>query len=376
MVGYILLSAMPKLSTQINRNDLPMILQTHKPYVEHPVSLEGNWADMRCKIFSGDNRDVIPDLEENSVDLVVTSPPYFQQRSYSAEGIGNEDTVEEYLDNVLQTFQLLLRVVKPTGSIVYNMGDKNINGSFMLVQYRFAIRVIDELGLKLVNDITWVKQNPAPHQFRRRLTSSTEPFFHFALTNDYYYDRDSFMPELATRHNKPSPRLGEGYRDLIDNSELHPDQRANAHRALDEAVQDVRDGVIHSFRMKIRGIHAPAYGGQDGGRKIHMEREGFTIIRINGQPMKRDVIQSPVGSLKGNGHPAIFPEKVIREMIRLLTPENGTVLDHYMGSGTTLVAALKERRNCIGIDTSEDYCASAVRRIHELESAPVATTFI
>lgn len=338
---------------------------THKPYVEHPVSLAGNWADMRCNIFSGDNRDVIPDLPENSVDLVITSPPYFQQRSYSAEGVGNEDTVEEYLDNVLQTFQLLLRIVKPTGSIVYNMGDKNINGSFMLVQYRFAIRVIDELGLKLVNDITWVKQNPAPHQFRRRLTSSTEPFFHFALTNDYYYDRDAFMPELATRRNKPSPRLGEGYRDLIDNSELRPDQRANAHRALDEAVQDVRDGVIHSFRMKIRGIHAPAYGGQDGGRKIHMEREGFTIIRINGQPMKRDVIQSPVGSLKGNGHPAIFPEKVIREFIRLLTPDNGTVLDHYMGSGTSLVAALKERRNCIGIDTSEEYCASAVQRIYD-----------
>ena len=79
--------------------------------------------------------------------------------------------------------------------------------------------------------------------------------------------------------------------------------------------------------------------------------------------MKKDVIESPVGSLRGNGHPAIFPEKVIREFVRLLSPEGGTVLDHYMGSGTTLAAALKERRNCTGIDLSEEYCKSAIQRI-------------
>ena len=117
--------------------------------------------------------------------------------------------------------------------------------------------------------------------------------------------------------------------------------------------------------MKIRGIHAPAYGGQEGGRKIRMERDGFTIIRISGNRMKRDVIESPVGSLKGNGHPAIFPEQVIREIIRLLSPPGGIVLDHYVGSGTTLVSALKEGRNCIGIDISEEYCKASAARVRD-----------
>ena len=322
-------------------------------------------SGLSCSVVEGDNRDVLRDLPSSSVDLVITSPPYFQQRSYSVTGLGNEARIDEYLDNIMGVFGSLLRVVKPNGNIVYNMGDKISNGGLMLVPYRFALRVVDELGLKLVNDKTWVKQNLAPHQFRRRLTSSTEPFFHFALTDSYYYDRDSFMPSEGIQRNAPTARLGQRYRELIEQSEMTQDQRAHANRALDEAISDVREGKIHSFRMKIRGIHAPAYGGQDGGRKIHMDREGFTIIRISGQPMKKDVIENPVGSLKGNGHPAIFPERVVRELIRMLSPDGGMVLDHYAGSGTSIVAAMKEGRNCIGIDISKQYCESAAKRIED-----------
>ncbi len=67
--------------------------------------------------------------------------------------------------------------MKPTGNIVYNMGDKIIDGSMLLVPYRFALRVLEDYNLRLVNDITWVKSNPTPHQFSRRLIASTEPFF-------------------------------------------------------------------------------------------------------------------------------------------------------------------------------------------------------
>ena len=320
-----------------------------------------------CTVIKGDSKEVLPTLAPHSVDLVVTSPPYFQQRSYSAAGIGNESTVNEYLDALVETFVSLLFILKPEGNIVYNLGDKYSDGGLMLVPYRFAMRIIDEMGLILVNDITWVKQNPVPHQFDRRLISSTEPFFHFARNTSYYYDRDAFMPDKTAPRSKPSRRLGQGYRELIEQSDLDVWQRARAHAELDQAITEVKNGAIHSFRMKIRGIHAPAYGGQEGGRKIRMERDGFTIIRISGNRMKRDVIESPVGSLKGNGHPAIFPEQVIREVIRLLSPPDGVVLDHYMGSGTTLVSALKEGRSCIGIDISEEYCEAAVARVQDDE---------
>ena len=310
-----------------------------------------------------DNRNSLRTLESASVDLVVTSPPYYKQRDYASPGLGNETTPLEYLDNIMETFGEILRVMKPTGSIVYNMGDKVMDGGLQLIPYRFATRVVDEFNLRLVNDITWIKQNPTPHQFSRRLIISTEPFFHFAMRSDYYYDISAFLPSQPSARNKPTAKLGSRYRVLIEESELSASERCAAHKALDEAIDDVWKGRIQSFRMKIRGIHAPAYGGQDGGRKMHIERHGFTIIRISGQRMKRDIIESPVESLPGNGHPAIFPVRVVREIIRLLCPPDGQVLDPYLGSGSSMVAALIEGRNCIGIEISKDYCDSAKERV-------------
>ena len=333
---------------------------------ELPLPADGRIADAgsaQYRVVCADNRQLLPALDAGSVDLVVTSPPYFGQREYAAPGLGNEVSVDEYLDNIMETFDQLVRVVKPTGSIVYNMGDKIRDGSLQLIPYRFAVRALDEFNLRLVNDITWVKRNPTPHQFSRRLTVSTEPFFHFARGSDYYYDRAAFQPGAETPRRKPTAKLGSRYRGLIDGSELTDAERHAAHQALDDAIADVWEGRIRSFRMKIRGIHAPAYGGQDGGRKMHIARHGFTIIRIYGEKMKRDVIESPVESLPGNGHPAIFPVRVVREIIRLLCPPEGLVLDPYLGSGSTMVAAALEGRSGVGMDISRDYCDAAAERV-------------
>ncbi len=318
---------------------------------------------LEYRVICGDSDAELSLLAPRSVDLAVTSPPYFQQREYGAAGLGNEATVEQYLDSIVTTFAKIVRVMKPTGNIVYNMGDKIVDGSLLLVPYQFALQVLGDFNLRLVNDITWVKSNPTPHQFSRRLIASTEPFFHFALNRDYYYDRKAFQRSKRKRPSKPTSKLGAKYRELIDSSDLSDSEKNGAHQALDEVVDDVRRGKIHSFRMKIRGIHAPAYGGQEGGRKMRIERYGFTIIRISGEPLKRDVIENPVESLPGNDHPAVFPVKVIRELIRLLCPKGGMVLDPYLGSGSTMVAALQEGRSCIGIDISRDYCVDAQERV-------------
>ena len=352
---------------QLAGEGLSSLLQMNHTGVSE-VAFEHNGA--RYALTCGDNREALLELPEDSVDLVITSPPYFSQREYSTVGLGNEETVEEYLDNIVGTFRQLARVVKPSGSIVYNMGDKIIDGSLQLVPYRFALKVLDEFNLRLVNDITWIKRNPTPHQFTRRLTVSTEPFFHFALGSGYYYDRDAFQPGEPTPRHTPTRKLGSQYRQMIDSSELTAAERSGAHQALDQVIADVWSGAIQSFRMKIRGIHAPAYGGQDGGRKMHIDRDGFTIIRINGQSLKRDVIETPVESLPGNGHPAIFPVQVIREIIRLLCPPDGLVLDPYMGSGSTMVAALLEGRSCAGIDISREYCNSALERVSGVMENP------
>ena len=108
--------------------------------------------DARYQVICGDNRDVILNIPDRSIDLVVTSPPYFQQREYSSPGLGNENTLDEYLNNITETLRQIMRVMKPTGNIVYNMGDKIVAGSLRLVPYRFAIKALDELDLRLVND--------------------------------------------------------------------------------------------------------------------------------------------------------------------------------------------------------------------------------
>lgn len=327
--------------------------------------------DILDSIQCGDATTLLKQLPDQCADLIITSPPYYLQRTYnnSGLGIGQERTPEYYLEALLETFAECLRVIKPTGNIVYNIGDKYLNGSLLLLPFRFAAMACDRFPVKLVNEITWVKRNPTPRQFDRRLVSSTEPFFHFAVTDDYYYDRKSFYQiEQETGQTTPTPKLGKKYRKLIDGSDLLSGfQKQLAHRELDEVIAEVHNRKIHSFRMKIKGIHAEAFGGQEGGRKSQMDKKGFTIIRLKGEKMKRDVIESKVESLPGNVHTAIFPLEIIKEMIRLLSPNKGLVIDPYIGSGTTAVAAIMENRHYLGIDIDSDYCVSAMERIIEVK---------
>ncbi|MBU1422012.1 MAG: site-specific DNA-methyltransferase [Bacteroidetes bacterium] len=115
-------------------------------------------------IFCGDCLEILKELPPETIDLIITSPPYFQQREYGNAGIGNEKTVEEYIENLLKVFRQCVRITKKTGSIVFNLGDKYIDGNLLLVPYRFAIEVQREKQVKLINELTWVKINPTPNK--------------------------------------------------------------------------------------------------------------------------------------------------------------------------------------------------------------------
>ena len=315
-------------------------------------------------MLCGDNLELIRELPSDSINLVITSPPYFRQRDYGA-GIGNEDRLEAYLDNLLRLFRECVRVVKDDGSLVFNLGDKYEDSSLLLAPYRFAIAVTETGLVKLVNNVTWVKQNPTPRQFRRRLVSSTEPFFHFVKSMDYFYNLNAFMvsQDKPEKSRREGTNVGQRYFALIDQSDLPDDAKRKARLALEQVIQEVRRGEIAGLRMKIRGIHAEPFGGQDGGRKIHLERNGFTIIRLHGRKLKRDVIETPVESIKGGKHPAIYPVKIIEEFLRLLTPPEAVVLDPFMGSGSTAVACKKMGRRFIGYDINPEYCEYARKRV-------------
>lgn len=327
--------------------------------------------DFTNKIIQGDSLQILKEIKSNSVDLVITSPPYFQQRDYGNgnTGIGNEETEKQYLDNLLAIFYESVRVTKPTGAIVYNLGDKYINGGLSLLPYKFAIQAIESNKVFLINDITWSKLNPTPRQDKRKLIQATEPFFVFAKSKEYKFNLDDYLQHLDNLNkkngNNPNTKIGEKYFELIDNAELTDAEKNNAKKELNYAIQSVISGEISSFRMKIRGLHKLAYGGQAGGRNNQINNNGYSIIKITGNKLKKDIIESPVEITKDNSHPAVYPIYIIQELIKLLTNKGDIVLDPFNGSGTTCVAAKNLGRQYIGIEINSDYVELANKRIKE-----------
>jgi site-specific DNA-methyltransferase (adenine-specific) len=232
----------------------------------------------------------------------------------------------------------------------------------------------------LINELTWVKLNPTPKQDPRKLVSSTEPFFIFAKSNDYYFDKEAFL-EYRDKYCNGNRKnggndIGKKYYELIENSGLSAAQKKLARKELEEVIADVRQGKLESFRMKIKGLHALPYGGQAGGRLTQIETKGFTIIKIFGNSIRRDVIESTVESIKGNIHPAVYPEFIVQEIIKLLTKENDIVLDPFLGSGTTAVVAKRLKRNSIGIEIHPEYIDYALQRLEETPSSYSCELFL
>ena len=353
---YVKVKIKKKFSTKYNKDGVKETTIIYGDRVILPELFLDN-------IVHGDNLNTLKSIPDNKINLIITSPPYFRQRDYGC-GIGNEKTVEEYMDSLINIFSECIRVLRIDGSIIFNLGDKYLEGSLQLIPYRFALKVLKSCQVKLVNNITWVKLNPTPRQYRRRLVSSTEPFFHFVKSEDYYYDLKDFMNnnEIKNKRNNGS-NIGQKYFGLIENSDLTLEQKKIALCELQDVIQEVKGGKIESLRMKIKGIHSEPFGGQDGGRKYQLLKKGFTIIKIKGEPIKRDIIECAVETIKGCKHPAIYPLSIIKELIKLLSKPNDIVLDPFVGSGTTAVAAKEIDRRYIGIEINEDYCKYARERL-------------
>ena len=323
------------------------------------------------KVACSNALDYLCCIPDASVNLVICSPPYYQQRKYAAKDsqAGNEVTVDAYVSGLIAVFEECVRVTRPDGSIIFNVGDVYLDSGLGLIPFRFAIAAKSVPGVKLVNNITWVKKNPTPRQFGRRMVNSTEPFYHFVKSGDYKYFPNNINPPKLTLP-KPNSKCGLGYLDLIETSVLTPAEKAAARTAVMAANDRVRRGIIDSFRVKLRGIHKAPFGGQPGGRQTQFEQGGFTVIELHGRAMLKDYIEAPVASARGIDHPAVYPEEIVEWLVRLTTEPGDIVLDPYMGSGTTGVVAKRLGRNYLGCDLSEKYALAANRRLGNNGSTP------
>ena len=298
-------------------------------------------------------------MTDSSVDLVVTSPPYWQMRKYGDDPkeLGIERKIESYLDRLVEIFRECLRVCKPSGSVVFNLGDKFIGGSYQLVPYLFANRA--KQYANLTNNVIWSKPNPCPLRGRRRLVPSHEACLHFTKSAGYYFNPDALAEVRAER--KPSPNFGQSYFGQIDESVLSDAEKENAKRELTEVIEDMQVGKCKSFRLKLRDVHA--IGGLYGGWKYQIDRNGFCIIRESGKGVVPDVLELPTSKKRGVGHPASYPVELPTFFIRLFTKPGDVVLDPFIGSGTTAVAAKKLERHWIGFDLSPEYVEQSRTRV-------------
>lgn len=325
--------------------------------------------DFVRRIQVGDARAQLLRFPEAFADMVVTSPPYANGlRDYGVEGqLGVEPTVDAWAENVLDTLEPLERVLKPAGTLWLNVGDgyarKRAQGapakSLLLGPERLALKLI-ERGWILRNKIVWAKPNGMPSNVGDRLRHQWEHVFVFARARHYFFDLDAVRVPHTSRPPKRRERT-------------HPASRR---------------------RDRWQGT----YGDRGNGlaRNRALGRVGHELGKNPG-----DVWTIPTSAWRGDHH-ATFPVALAERCISAGCPEKvctncgaawrrkverrlgavavrgvlrqqcdcakhathaGIVLDPFLGSGTTAVAAEKLNRDWAGIELNPDYAALAMERI-------------
>jgi len=275
----------------------------------------------------GDCRDELRKIPDGVVDIIITSPPYYGQRNYRATAqIGSESTPHEYLTSLVEVFQECRRVLADTGTLWLNIGDKYLNGHLLGLPWRLAIRIQDDLNFILRSDIIWHKPNAMPSSVKNRPTTDHEYIFFFAKSADYYYDADAIREPHVTFTDKSRMKGGRNHFG-----------RANS---------------------------TPENGKNQGNPNLHDARwdQAFHPKGRN----KRTVWEIPLSKFR-DAHFAVFPEKLVETCLLAGSKPGSIVLDPFMGSGTTALVATKHNRRFIGIDSSEDYCDLARRRVGSVQ---------
>ena len=272
------------------------------------------------KILQGDCFDLIERLPLNSVDLIITSPPYADIKSYGKKiNVLHPDFYNEWL---MPLMIISYRVLKPSGSFIINIGDKAVKKLRHTYALDFPGRVIKESDLKFYDRYFWHKPG-IPNGSKKRLNNFTEFIYHFVKDeNKLKWNMDSVREEYS---------------------------QSTLNRVKTNIMQyeTLEDGT------KVGGI-----------RKIN---------KLNPRGKTPDGMFKFLSnsSMKGNKHPAPFSVKLPSWFIKALTDKGDTVLDPFMGSGTTAEAAIRLKRNWIGFELNPVYVNMINERVNKLNKSNV-----
>lgn len=301
-------------------------------------------------VICGDALKVLQAMEAESIDCVVTSPPYWALRDYGVVGqLGLEPTFQEYITKLCGILDEVKRVLKKTGTCWVNLGDTYFahNGSrgnktdagadslrkksndervaprfkainnyqskcLLQIPARFSIEMCNR-GWILRNTIIWWKPNCMPSSVKDRFTVDYEYVFFFVKEKKYWFETQ------YEAYTEPMNRWG-----------------GDVLKADGESTWD-------------KGTGQETYRNRNM-RPNELGRNKRSVWRITTKPFKE-------------AHFAVFPEELVETPIKAGCPKGGVVLDPFCGSGTTGVVAKKLGRHFIGIDLNKDYCKMADTRI-------------
>lgn len=257
--------------------------------------------EIHADIYLGDSKEKLKLLGDNSVDLIMTSPPYADQRKSTYGGIHPDKYVEWFLPISEQ----LLRVLKPTGTFILNIKEKVVNGerSTYVMELIIAMR---KQGWYWTEEFIWHKKNSFPGKWPNRFRDSWERLLQFNKEKKFDMYQEEVMVPMGDWAKTRLKNLSET--DMIrDNSKVGSGFGKNISNWVD------------------RDMAYPT-------NVLHLATE-----------------------CNNKNHSAAFPQELPLWFIKLFTKEHDTVLDPFMGSGTTLDVAHRMRRNSIGIDIVEEY---------------------
>ena len=275
--------------------------------------------DIKNTIIEGDSLNILKQIPDKSINMVITSPPYWGLRDYGITGqIGLETNFNDYINNLIKIFNEVKRVLTDDGVCWVNIGDSYSKGkkrsnnvlskSLCCVPDRFKIAMVDN-GWICRNEIIWHKPNAMPSSVKDRFTNDFEKVFFFTKNKKYFFNQQK------------------------------------------EPVQDTYNGRRGSSKTR-KKFQSAMCGDHSSELKHYTERNKRTVWSISTQPFK-------------DAHFAVYPEELIETPIKAGSPEDGIILDMFMGSGTTGLVVKRLNRNYIGIELNPQYIEIANKRIKE-----------